>query len=97
LEMAERGYKIGMIDINKSLASKFIIDKEHNMIIPPFDVLDNLGSAAADTVVEARDKMEFISIEDLQRRTKLSQTNIDSLKKLGALKDLPERNQLTLF
>ena len=97
LEMTERGYNIGMIDINKSLSGKFVVDHENNKIIPPFDVLDNLGSSAADTVVAARDERPFLSIEDLLKRTKLSQTNVDVMRKLGVLDELDESNQMTLF
>lgn len=97
LEMVERGYKISNIDLNKSLAGKFRVDHEHNCIIPPFDTLDNLGTPAAQSVVDEREKNAFLSIEDLSRRTKLSSQNIENLKKLGVLKDLPESNKLSLF
>lgn len=97
LEMAERGYKISTIDINRSLASKFVVDKANNAIIPPFDTIDALGSLAAQSVVDARNNKPFTSIEDLQLRTKLSAQNIESLRKLGSLKGLPERNQMSLF
>ena len=97
LEMAERGYKIGIVDINISLASKFIVNHEKKMIIPPFVTIDNLGEAAGESVVEARNEREFISIEDLVKRTKLNQQNIDRLKELGALDGLPESNQMSLF
>lgn len=97
LEMAERGYKIGIIDLNRSLAGKFVVDHENNMIIPPFDTIDNLGTQAAQTVVDARKNREFLSVEDLTQRTRLSQQNIENLRKLGTLKGLPESNQLSLF
>lgn len=97
LEMTERGYKIGIIDLNRSLAGKFVVDHKNNMIIPPFDTIDNLGTQAAQTVVDARENREFLSVEDLAQRTRLSQQNIDNLRKLGTLKGLPESNQLSLF
>jgi DNA polymerase-3 subunit alpha (Gram-positive type) len=97
LEMWERGYKIGMIDINKSVARYWIVDHENNMIIPPFNVMEGLGLSAAETVVEARKNRPFSSIEDLSARTKLSQQHIETLKKWGVLKGLPESDQLTLF
>lgn len=97
LEMAERGYKIGIIDLNRSLAGKFVVDHKNKMIIPPFDTIDNLGTQAAQTVVDARENREFLSVEDLAQRTRLSQQNIENLRKLGTLKGLPESNQLSLF
>ena len=41
-------------------------------------------------------KGEFVSIEDLQMRGKVSQTLIDKLRGLGALDDMPESSQLSL-
>ncbi len=96
-EMLERGYHFSNIDLYHSDATDFVVDEENKALIPPFCVLDNLGESAALTVVEARKKGEFISIEDLNERTKLSERNIDDLKKLGALDNLGETNQMTLF
>ncbi len=96
LEMAERGYRIGNIDLYKSDAKNFVIDHERNLLIPPFSVIDGLGNSAAYSVIEARNK-PFFSIEDLLARTKLNSQNIDNLKKMGVLNDLPEFDQLSLF
>jgi DNA polymerase-3 subunit alpha (Gram-positive type) len=97
LEMVERGYKISMIDINRSISRYWTVDEENKAIIPPFNVLDGLGEAAAETVVEARKKRPFTSIEDLQSRTRLSQQHIETLKRYNVLKDLPASDQLSLF
>ena len=97
LEMAERGYKIEKINLNKSDSKVFIVDKENGTIIPPFSVIDGLGEQAAETVIEARKKNPFISVEDLSKRTKLNLQNIENLRKLGSLDDLPEDSQLSLF
>ena len=97
LEMVQRGFKFANIDLYRSDATKFVVDRERKSLIPPFDVLDNLGENNAVTVIEARQSGEFYSIEDLQRRTKLSQKNIDDLRDLGVLDGLNENDQLTLF
>lgn len=97
LEMMNRGYKLANIDLYKSEASTFIVDEANGQIIPPFIVLKSLGEAAGQSVVNARADGEFISIEDLVERTKLNTNNIESLKELGVLNDLPESNQMSLF
>ena len=51
----------------------------------------------ADSIVEAREKEHFISIEDLMKRTKLSATLCDLLRESGCLNGLPETNQVSLF
>lgn len=97
VEMLERGYKINNIDLYRSSATEFTIDRANNALIPPFIVISGLGALAAESVVEARKDGEFISIEDLLQRTRLNSQNIEILKELGALKDLPEDNQISIF
>ncbi len=96
LEMAERGYEIENIDLYKSDAKNFLINEKTHKLIPPFIVIDGLGLNAAISVVEARTS-EFYSIEDLLARTKLNSQNIENLRKLHVLDDLPENDQITLF
>ena len=97
VEMVDRGYKILPVDLYKSAATSFTIDYERQAIIPPFNVVDGLGDGTAETVIEARKDGEFISIEDLLGRTKLNSQNIERLKDLGVLDNLPETNQINLF
>jgi DNA polymerase-3 subunit alpha (Gram-positive type) len=97
LEMKERGYEILNVDINRYHATDFLIDEEKQAIIPPFIVLDGIGNNAAISITEARKERPFLSQEDLKRRTKLSQTNIEDLRELGALDSLEERDQVSLF
>lgn len=97
IEMAERGYKFSNVDLYKSDAKEFIIDKENGALIPPFIVIDGLGDAAAQSVVEARKNGEFSSKEDLLRRTKLNGTNVEDLSAIGALNGLGESDQMSLF
>ncbi len=97
IEMAERGFKFKNIDLYKSHATDFILDKENGALIPPFIVIDGLGEAAAQSVVEARKDGEFTSKEDLLRRTKLNGTNVEDLDALGVLKGLGDTDQMSLF
>ncbi len=97
-EMYARGYSVGNVSLYQSLADEFTVDKNDNhIIIPPFTVLDGLGSNVAKSVVEARKKGEFLSREDLVSRTQLSKNAVLQLEKLGCLNGLPERNQMSLF
>ncbi len=86
------------IDLNRSLANEFLVDPEdHRKIIPPFEILDGLGDNVAESIVKAREEMEFLSKEDLLDRTLLSKTLIKKLETLGVLNSLDETNQMTLF
>ncbi len=96
IEMYERGYKIRNIDLYKSKATDFVVDEENNAIIAPFTVIDGLGEAPAQSVVDARTR-PFVSQQDLASRTKLNSQNIENLRKLHVLDDLPLEDQIRLF
>ena len=97
LEMCARGYTFANIDLYKSDSKRFIMAEDKKTLIPPFRVIDGLGETVANNIVLERSKGTFISIEDLQKKAKLSTTLIDKLKKMDILKDLPESSQLSLF
>ena len=97
IEMTERGYRFSNVDLYRSEASNFVVDQEHKALIMPFIVVDGLGENAADSVIEARKDGKFTSQEDLLKRTKLNNTNVKDLVELGALIDLGETDQISLF
>ncbi len=97
IEMYDRGYKMGHISISRSEASKFVIDEKNKCLIPPFSTIDGFGESAAAPIIEARKQGMFTSIEDLQQRARVTDKTVSILRSLGALEDLPESEQLTLF
>ena len=96
LEASARGIKFKNIDLYKSEATTWVVEND-NEIIPPFSSIDGLGDTVAKLLVESRKNGDFLSIEDVQKRGKVSQTLIDKMREMGIFKDLPESNQLTLF
>ena len=97
-EMVSRGYRLINIDLYKSLATEFRVNPDNNHeIIPPFTIIDGLGANVAISIVEAREKMPFLSKEDLSDRTQLSNTLIKKLDDLHVLDDLDDSNQVSLF
>ena len=96
LEATARGIKFLNVDLYESDATVWVV-KNDTEIYPPFNAIDGLGDTVAKNIVEERKKGKFISIEDVQKRAKVSQTLIDRMKDMGILKDLPDSNQLTLF
>ncbi len=97
LEASCRGIKFAPIDINRSQASKFIIDSDNKTLIPPFSTIDGLGQTVAQNIVSEREKRPFLSIEELQKRAKISGTLIEKMRMMGILDGMEESNQLTLF
>ena len=96
LEATARGIKFLNVDLYESDATVWIA-KNDTEIYPPFNAIDGLGDTVAKNIVKEREKGKFISIEDVQKRAKISQTLIDKMKEMGILKDLPDSNQLSLF
>ncbi|QDI90269.1 PolC-type DNA polymerase III [Salicibibacter halophilus] len=95
LEMTERGFSFGSIDLYRSEASMFIVDGE--TLIPPFGALEGVGANAAKNIVEARTDGEFLSKEDLQQKSKATKNVIQILGASGCLEGMPDSNQLSLF
>jgi DNA polymerase-3 subunit alpha (Gram-positive type) len=96
LEATARGIKFIPIDLNKSEATTWGV-KDETSIYPPFSAIDGLGDTVAKAIVEEREKHAFTSIEDLQKRAKISQTLLDKLKRMRILDNLDESDQLSLF
>ena len=97
LEATARGINFGNIDINRSQAKYFIIDDDNKTLIPPFRTIDGLGETVALKIVEEREKRPFLSIEDLQKRAKVSSTLIEKMRGMGILDNMDESSQLSLF
>lgn len=95
LEMYIRGIFLLPVDIYKSDADRFMI--VDGKLLPPLKSLQGVGQNAARNIVEARRQGEFISLEDLRERTKVTKTVIETLVNHGCISDLPKTNQLTLF
>ena len=96
LEAAARGIKFLPVDLYKSDATVWVAASDTE-IYPPFNAIEGLGDTVAQNIVRERENGTFLSIEDVQKRGKVSQTLIDKMKEMGILKDLPESNQLSLF
>ena len=97
LEALARGYTFKPIDLYKSDHTNFVIDEDGKSLIPPFRAIDGLGTVVAKNIVEEREKGEYISIEDLQKRAKLSSTLIEKMRSMGILDGMEESSQLSLF
>ncbi len=97
-EMLARGYEFLPIDLYKSHYNEYKI--ENGKLRLPFSALDGIGLSAAESLYRAANDnggKQFVSKEDLTLRANVSSAVIAALDACGALKGLPESNQISLF
>ena len=95
-EMMARGVGVLPVDIYKSDAKTFLV--EDGKIRLPFSSLAGVGDAAAVSLAEEGKKTkEYLSIEDIQSKTKVTKAVIETLASVGVLDGIPESSQMSLF
>lgn len=95
-EMMARGVEVLPVDIYKSEAKMYIV--EDGKIRLPFSSLAGVGDAAAESLAaEGKKTGEYLSIEDIQIKTKVTKAVIETLASVGVLKGIPESSQMSLF
>ncbi len=95
MEMKLRGIELLPLSLTHSQADKFTM--EEGGLRPSFSTVPGLGVEAAKKLAAAREHGEFLSIEDLVSRSKISKTVVERLREAGCLDGLPESDQLSLF
>ncbi len=95
-EMMARGVEVLPVDIYKSEAKMFAV--EDGKIRLPFSSLAGVGDAAAESLAaEGKKTSEYLSIEDIQIKTKVTKAVIETLQSVGVLAGIPESSQMSLF
>ncbi len=97
LEMMARGIEFLPVDLYKSRGTVYTI--EDGKIRLAFSSIKGLGDSASNALEAAKDdgEGEYLSIDDLQRRSGISSAVVTSLKELGALEGIPESSQMSFF
>ena len=96
-EMYIRGFVCEKVDLYRSQADRFMMVPERNAILPPFTALGGLGGVDAHSIEEERKNGEFSSIENLKKRTGITKTSVEALRRHGCLDGMDESDQLSLF
>ena len=96
LEMHERGITFLPIDLYQSHATKFKMESDTE-IRPPLNSIPGLGTVAAEGIDEAKKEGKFMSIDDMKIRSKIGNSVVELLEKVGCLKGMSQSNQLSLF
>ncbi len=94
-EALGRGVQFLSVDLYKSHANHYRI--EDGKIRLPFSALKGLGGTAAQNLYTAGQQGDYISGDEVMSRAGVGRSIIDILKEGGALGDLPESSQLSLF
>ena len=97
-EFNMRGFEFAGVDLFSSDATKFLIVDDKRLRLP-FVSVPGLGETAAQELSRVKENgADFLSQEELAAACpKVSQTHFDTLRRLGALGDLPESSQYSLF
>lgn len=97
IEMLARGYEFLPVDLYKSDWRIYKI--EDGKIRLPFSAIDGIGETAAQAIADAveRNPEGFIASDDLANEPGVGKSVVDSLRAAGALGDLPESKQISLF
>ncbi len=94
-EMLARGIEVLPVDLYKSDSYRYIV--EDGKIRLPFSSLGGVGVSAAKSLELSRADGEYISIDDVQIRSKITKAVIETLQEAGVLRDLPQSNQISFF
>ena len=95
LEMYERNIEFLPVDIYKSDATKFLVEKDG--IRPPLSSLTGFGEVDANKLVEARKEEKFTSIEQMAGKARIGKVAVETLQKAGCLNGMPRSEQLDMF
>jgi DNA polymerase-3 subunit alpha (Gram-positive type) len=94
-EMLARGIEVLPVDLYYSDARKYLV--QNGKIRLPFASIGGVGEAAAASLALARREGPYISMDDVQARSKVSKTVIEKLQEAGAMGNLPQSSQMTFF
>ncbi len=101
LEMYSRGFEFENVNIHKSRSENYEINWETGKLIPPFSVLDGIGSLVAKNATQQREQKPFESIIDFKNRSSFPSKIINRMIELGIFKDEEKHKtttqQLSLF
>jgi DNA polymerase-3 subunit alpha (Gram-positive type) len=73
-------------NIYESEAEKFIV--KNNKILLPLNTIKGLGTSVANNIVNERNKLQFMSVEDFKKRVKANKNHIAILQEIGAMEGL---------
>ena len=95
-EMLLRGLRFAAFDLATADQRLFKVTPD-GQIAPPIASIAGLGPNGARQIVQAREERPFTSVADLRGRGHAPRPVIETLRALGALRGLPETDQMTLF
>ncbi len=100
-EMYSRGFEFENVNIHKSRSANYVINRETGNLIPPFSVIDSVGSIVAQSATNERRKKAYESVADFKNRSGLPRKVLESLEELKVFENEDSEKtttqQLSLF
>lgn len=95
-EMYCRGYKFYPVDLMKSHGTKYTLEEDGIRI--PLCGLPGIPASSAEAIYNARvEGGEFMSVDDLRKRSGVGKSIIEILKNNGVLQGMSQTSQIELF
>ena len=95
-EMYARGIESKPVSFKHSDKLRFTVP-EKGFIQPPFRALEGVSDSHSISIYKEAQNDEFISIQELVKRTKINKVAIEALREHGTLDGLPETNQMSFL
>lgn len=94
--MYSRGYEFEPINFGVSDGTKFY-EHEGRVLLPVYGGFLGIGETAAKALADECRIRPFETIEELKSRTRISNSNIESLKAMACLRVCLKSDQLSMF
>lgn len=99
LQMVNEAYARGITFLKPSLTkshAKYFLP-EDGAVRVPFSAMAGLGESAANSIYEACQKGEILSVEDLRMKAEIGKGVVEIMRRNGVFDDVSETNQMMLF
>ncbi len=94
-EMYSRGIEFENINIHKSRSINYEVNRESGTLIPPFSIVEGVGSTVAQNVTDQRRIKPYASASDFKNRSGIAKKTLEAFEALNVFSDEKEEKEMT--